>query len=382
MLAVRLVDVAVLTPVAFANLLPAENEGATTAAYTYLATIQLPAATSTFAPAARKVTGFHDRYRSVCLVAPSSTLNSVEDLRTATRENRVRFLLVHPMSVSGRVVLMAGLRRVSITPAEDQVQFTYSHTQSLRLLGESAAGTERVAFVWDDAVANEPELGALVRRLPFPELEALEIPHNVVVVQSEFRHADQLKSLLDGAESGRYRFAYLENWKDQFRELQDWLGASSQSREAGQRISLDEISHSLLQYARSQPRPPRLALVLSGGGAKCSYQVGAVAALEDRLAELRQAAADEEAGIDIGLVVGTSGGAINSVPIAMGISRTAEGRDAFRKTWCALDQRNIVRPSLLVRANMGLWFAILQTAVVIWGVRRFVPEVEKRGERS
>ena len=54
-----------------------------------------------------------------------------------------------------------------------------------------------------------------------------------------------------------------------------------------ERVTLDEIGWLLVQYARSQPvpadRPLRLALVLSGGGAKCAYQVGAIQAVEEAL---------------------------------------------------------------------------------------------------
>jgi len=372
----RLVDVAVLTPGAFASVLPREDRAGLC---TYLATIQLPPATSTWASAGRKAAGFHDSYAAVCLVSESSTLRSLGDLKRAAQENRVEFLFVHPMSVSGRVAPLKGLHEIGIQPADKQVQFTHSHTQSIRMLADTQPAKERVAFVWDDAAGKDSELEAGVRRLPFPKLEELEIPHDVVVAQSEFKHLDRFRKLLDGAESGPYRFTHIIDWRPRFRTVRNWLrSAGGLSAPQDQpRISLDEISRTLLQYSRSQPQPPRLALVLSGGGAKCSYQVGAVAALEEKLAELRRTTS--EPGLDIELVVGTSGGAINSVPIAMGISSTEAGRQAFRNTWCALDQREIVRPSLLIRANMGLWFAMLQTVLLIWCVRRFVPEPEKRG---
>ena len=88
--------------------------------------------------------------------------------------------------------------------------------------------------------------------------------------------------------------------------MRGWLNATGvdSSPESGEKASLDEFGQLLLLYARSQPRPPRLALVLSGGGAKCSYQVGAVTALEEKLAELRRD--NPEPGLDIGLVVGTA----------------------------------------------------------------------------
>jgi predicted acylesterase/phospholipase RssA len=133
----------------------------------------------------------------------------------------------------------------------------------------------------------------------------------------------------------------------------------------------------LLHYARSQSNPPRLALVLSGGGAKCSYQVGAVAAIEQKLATLRDENPDVP--LDINLVVGTSGGAINALPIALGVTKSDEGRHQFADVWQSLDQRDIVRPARLVRANIGLWFALLQAAIVLVLLRLLVPDEAQRG---
>lgn len=378
------VDVAVLTPGAFASLLlPGSQQGPSTCRY--LATVQLPPATSQWASDQRRAAGVYDTYRSVCLVVDSSALQSVDDLRNATKKDRVEFLFVHPLSVSGRAVPAAALRQVGIEPRNEQVRFTYSHSQSIRLLNDASAGLERIAFVWDDAAGNDLQLATGVRRLPFPELAALEIPHDVVVARTGYEHADRLRNLLletDHSEQ-RYRFRRIDDWRTRYGAVRDWLdatgAASSLQDHHGEEASLDEISQLLLHYSRSQPRPPRLAVVLSGGGAKCSYQVGAVTALEEKLAELRRS--NPGHGLDIGLVVGTSGGAINSLPVAMGISSTKEGQQTLRDTWSELDQRDIVRPSLLIRANMGLWFALLQTALVIALVRRFVAEPVRRGRK-
>ena len=58
---------------------------------------------------------------------------------------------------------------------------------------------------------------------------------------------------------------------------------------------------------------------------------------------------------------------------------TPEGQAMFRDTWCELNQCDIVRPPLAVRINMGVWFALLQTALVLWGVNRFVQQPHRRG---
>ena len=164
---------------------------------------------------------------------------------------------------------------------------------------------------------------------------------------------------------GRHDFGAPDNPLAPYRALGSWMRTADPAdlTEDSQFVSQDEIGEMLLQHARTQPTPPRLAVVLSGGGAKCAYQVGAICALEEKLAELRQA--NRLDGLDIALVVGTSGGAINAVPVALGITASPEGRSDFQQTWAELDQRDIVRPSVIVRGNIGLWFALVNIGLVL-----------------
>src|SRR5205823_8865613 len=101
------------------------------------------------------------------------------------------------------------------------------------------------------------------------------------------------------------------------------------------RLDLEELGALLFHYARSQPTPLRLAVVFSGGGAKCSYQIGAIRAIEEKLAQLRRETGDDS--LDIALVVGTSGGAINALPVAMGMSCTPALCDELAAVWRSLD---------------------------------------------
>jgi predicted acylesterase/phospholipase RssA len=369
----QLVDLAILTPGVFASVM---SEDPASATCQYLASVELPPAASPLAPEVRRGPGFHDSYRSVCVVANDSSIQSVEELRRAAESGVARFLFVHPKSLSGHIAPLHALREAGIETSADASQFTYSHTQSLRLLTQQPPEVEGVAFVWDDADA-EPELTSRVRRIEFPHLDELRLPRNVVVARNGFEHEDRIGQLIDGAESSRYRFTRFHDWAKRFEAVRNWLAEADALETGPESLSLEEVAQSLLQYARSQPNPPRLALVLSGGGAKCSYQVGAVSALEERLESLRAESGEDS--LDIALVVGTSGGAINSVPVAMGISSSEVGREGFRKTWRSLDQREIVRLPRLMRINMGIWFAALQTAIVIWLVRGYVPDLTKRG---
>jgi predicted acylesterase/phospholipase RssA len=376
-----MIDVAILTPGVFAALLP-DGMSPDATRYRYLATVQLPPATSKWASADRREETLHNFYQSVCLVPQGSTLETVDDLQAALKQDEAELLFVHPMSVSGHIAPVEALREAGITPDPHQIRYTYSHSQSLRLLQEPPSDRQRVAFVWDDAATNAPELEEGVRPLPFPRLEELTIPHDVVIARADFPYADRLqKQLLQRVSGSPIRMTRVEDWQAQYGKVRDWLERAGVDLTVpdGEPVSLDEIAQQLLHYTRSQPEPPRLALVLSGGGAKCSYQVGAVAAIEEKLEEMRNRYS--EPGLDISLVVGTSGGAINSLPIALGVSKTKEGRQSFRETWRALDQRDIVRPSRLIRLNMGVWFALLQLPILVRIVRRLTPDPKRRAGR-
>ena len=85
-------------------------------------------------------------------------------------------------------------------------------------------------------------------------------------------------------------------------------------------------------------------------------------ALEEKLAELRQQTGEA---LDINLVVGTSGGAINSVPVALGITSSAEGQDDWKQVWLKLDQREVLRFDWKVRMISGIWIGVLQLSLLL-----------------
>jgi predicted acylesterase/phospholipase RssA/ABC-type phosphate/phosphonate transport system substrate-binding protein len=374
-----LVDVAVVTPGLFAEISQSVADGAPVPRF--LATVGKPAAASKWARAERKQPGYYDHYHAICAVAADSPLKSAADLQAAAAKRRVRFLCVHPLSVSSRIAPAFALRQMGIELRDEQIEYTHSHSASLRGVASGGrSGPEPVAFVWDDAARGLADLAERVRVIPLPELDRLEIPSDAVVAHSGFEHADLVERLLlaHTAADGEHDFLRPREWKNNYESVQGWRRAIGLVEGVDpQNISLGEIGRLLVQHARSQPAPPRLALVLSGGGAKCAYQVGVVRAVEEQLEELR--GEDPDGGFDISIVVGTSGGAINALPIALGVTRTAEGRDDFLNVWTRLDQRKIVRPSLVVRGNIGLWFALLQTALVLWVMRRWVNQPSRRG---
>ncbi len=363
----QLVDVAVLTPGVFAATLNLRSE-TSPSDFKYLTSVQIPSNP--------KLTEFRGTYQAICVVPETSSIISFDELREAALESRVEWIFVNPLSLSGCLAPLAALQRESIATNVADFVFSYSHSQSIRKLQQFSRSVEQlertpVAFLWDGASDADESLRIGIRKIVIPELATMQLPHDVVVARQGFEPAADLLGSLRAYDGPNFRFQPIADWPFQYGEVAGWLEAAKTEYPGLNRdaVTLEGLCEILLQYSRSQPLPPRLALVLSGGGAKCSYQVGAVSALEQSFSELRDAY--PEYPIDIQLVVGTSGGAINAVPIAMGVSTTATGRKAFASTWLSLDQRQIVSPSWLVRANMGIWFALLQILLVCFTVGFF-----------
>ena len=128
------IDLAILTPGLFAGVLTTETERPAATRCQYLATLLLPAARSPWASERRRQTDFCSDYDSVCLISEQSPVKSMEDLRARAEQGRVELLFVHPVSLSGRVVPLEALRQARFPLDRCRSRFTYSHSQSIRLL--------------------------------------------------------------------------------------------------------------------------------------------------------------------------------------------------------------------------------------------------------
>lgn len=350
-----LIDVAVLTPALYAETLkqPAPGARRVHAECRYFATEGAPPAEG------------RDpyRYRAACLVRRGSPLRRFDDLKKAAGEKRVRFLLVDRLSASGHLAQRhALLRGASLALGDDQVEYTYSHTAALERLAKGReGGKELVAFVSAD-VTPPKNLGAEFEPVSdFPGLgtEEYAIPQNVWVARPGFEHFAHLRRLLCRHTDKRGRQYDCEREavdKPLYQRVASWTDDLRAAADAP--ASLDEIGWLLRHYKSEHPAEgPRLALVLSGGGAKCSYQAGALSVIENKL------------GGDVGLVVGTSGGALNAVPVALGV--TKDDPDRLGNTWLGLDLPELARPSWLVCALLGLWVACL-VVLLLGALRRAV----------
>jgi predicted acylesterase/phospholipase RssA/ABC-type phosphate/phosphonate transport system substrate-binding protein len=374
------IDLAVATSAVFAeNQAGADGDGSAEVRFEYLATLDMRPAAGPWALEDRRRDGHHYTYRSVCVVPADSPWKTFSDLAADAARGEVHFVFADPLSVSGRIMPEFALRKAGITPGRESVRYAFSHTGVLRLLAGAKTGHKLVGFVWDDAISGVAELAGKLRKLPFPELENMELPHDVMAIRRDLPEKGLVASVLFDYRDpkGRLFMERLENGAARYAPVREWsraIGLSYRAQEL-QCVSLDEIGQILQHYAKSQPAPPRLALVLSGGGAKCSYQAGAINAIEEKLEKTKEIFKDTA--FDIDMVVGTSGGAVNALPVAMGLTRTAAGREEFRRVWPKLDQRVIIRPSMLVRAMSGLWLALLEAGILLMLVRWLAASPER-----
>jgi predicted acylesterase/phospholipase RssA/ABC-type phosphate/phosphonate transport system substrate-binding protein len=358
------IDVAVLSPIMYAEVMRVGPSGRRLhTAYRYLATEGLPPAPDNeWVSSDRKKKGeYHFSYRSVCLVPGECDLNSFADLKRAFAAGSIQFLFVGPLSASGHLAPRHALQQAGIRIPEAQIRYTCSPLISLEALAswrKDDGGKVPVAFVFDETqmpksirdMAGKP----FKRVQDFPGLNDDDylIPQNVWVAGPRFEYAAKLKTFLQEHRNknvgGAHDFANREgNPEDEegYKLVSQWARDLDVAPDKPQFVTLDDI-HSLLAYHRSEygaNEPPRLAIVLSGGGAKCSYQAGALEVIETKV------------GDDIGLVVGTSGGALNAVPVALGVTAKHPGRLA--DTWLNLDLTDLARPSALASALIGLWVA-------------------------
>ena len=303
-------------------------------------------------------------YLSVFLTRKNSGLSSFNDIKAAG--NRLRLLAVDPLSVSGFIHPISALKQNGVEITPEQVRFSYSHSNSLRWLAQ-ADGPE-IACVW----------GSTWLRHPNPELQVIEVPgldqyHSLPVALVARRGAPTTAGLAQLVASGQFPgFEFDPDYTTEVDKIPDTLpGAlASLSGRPLDRVGIDDLVMTLHHYNLTHDKPSRLAVVLAGGGAKCSYQAGAVRALEESLQSWSQRLNDDQ--LQMRLVVGTSGGAINALSVAMGLTSSADGYTALSNAWSDLDQSEIICPPLAVRVNLWCWLACVTALVILainWTLR-------------
>ena len=340
------------------------------------------------------------QYHSAVVVPAEYGWKSFDDVRKYARQKKLKFLFVRPVSISGYIVPTYFLKQQGIDLKQEDFAFTNQHQESLqRMLRKDSrdAGKYVVAFVIENSsycVAPEDSNKPLFTKLDTRDLDAenpdatglgsIEIPHEVMLVNSNLEKdaVDDIKKtllpLLDQevkieqqGKKKNFTLTLLDpaqvNWLNAYNEAKRIYESTRGTRALQHGSSFDELISSLKTYQQSTGEPPRLALVLSGGGAKCAYQAGAIAEIENKLQELKP----ELGAVDFQLVVGTSGGAINALLAALGGTRDQRTQESIKNMWTSFHQEQFFNPSSIFNIMFGLCFGLLQALCITFAVLLF-----------
>lgn len=320
-------------------------------------------------------------YRTTLVVRNDSPLHSAQDLVDPQFRDKIKYIFVRSYSVSGYILPNAYLRSAGIQVDAKHIDFSFQHDYSLdRLLHPIAEdqGMYLVAFVFDKGEYASSANGSSFRRLPDQMLDDARIPYNAVAVNDNLnpkRFEETKKTLVEllrswheriESRNSDFRLLYHkpEDWSKDYNGVISWLDEADLPRSLVYKSTLDQIIDDLKEYKKSQRKPPRLALVLSGGGAKCAYQAGAISTIESRLQQVRSS--DKDASdMDIGLVVGTSGGSVNALLVALGVTRDQAGRKAVENMWSSFEDKDFFQPSFWFSLGFGLILGVVQALACV-----------------
>ena len=160
---------------------------------------------------------------------------------------------------------------------------------------------ENTSYCVPEADANKQ----FFTKLEADGLSSINIPHEVMLANSNLDkdRLDEVTGVMDHLLEKRAKRekngtprGFTLTRRDELPT--DWLQAYDEStriyestrsaRPLAYGTSFEDLISSLRIYKDSTGEDPRLALVLSGGGAKCAYQAGAVSQIENKLTELKE----------------------------------------------------------------------------------------------
>ena len=288
------------------------------------------------------------------------------------RQRQTHFLFVHPFSTSGYIFPRKFLKErtgVDLTPSD--YELTYSHNVSLTEMRESRVdqyGRIKVAFVSDETETTKDDSQLLAIRSGDLSTRIIQ---DALVLTPDFVHREsaeleRVKQLLrSSAGQQTFNLTTTPDWWNAYEEIGRWIDSFNGTKALmSNELTLDQIIRRINNYnLHHSEKPARVALVLSGGGAKCAYQLGAVEVIEDKLKQAQLENGAPRPSID--LVVGTSGGAINALTIAAEVTKEDAGRKALRSTWENFGQAEFLKPSNAVRRLLGLTLGLILSLLVV-----------------
>lgn len=336
-------------------------------------------------------------YHTSCIVPAEYGWKSFDDVKKFAGQNKLKFLFVRPVSISGYIFPAYYLKEQGIDLGQEEFDFTYQHQDTLRrMLVEPLDKLDRdkylVAFVIENTPYCVPKADSTKQKftkLVTPELSSINIPHEVMLVNYNLDESDYnkiketmselLARKIESDKITKNKIFTITLRSGDPEQTGDWIHAYDMTtkiydtvkvpRSVQNGSSFSDFIKSLKTYKKSTDKEPRLALVLSGGGAKCAYQAGAIAEIENRLQQLR--ADPNYKDIDFNLIVGTSGGAINALHAALGATKNPQAQDYIRRMWSSFRQEEFFTPSPVFNLIFGLCFGLLQALVITFAVLLF-----------
>ena len=397
-----LIDVAILSPGPTAALVSTPNDAEIRElGELYIATVTTKPALpdNVLASPERRKNQDQVTYNSMCVVSSRSNIRTWKEVDELIKAQKVEFLFVHPLSASGRILPeyvlreFKGITKEELHPGLSEVMWTYDHAATVKALEEESEKT-RVAFVWD-SVGDDAKNRAAIRKIPIPELDQIPIPQEVVLITSNFKDHKQLVKDIFVPKDPKGKaipsgYTEVDDWLKQYQEgVVTWVKKLGlQLDKLGQsHLSLEQIISKVRSYENTHGNS-RIALVLSGGGAKCAYQIGVIRAIENQInifnEEFENAYINngpppgtntqhpvKPRPLDIGLVVGTSGGAINALSVALGLTKNEDGQDALQKVWLSFEQKDFFRPWAPTPFTLGVIIGFSQALLIIVALRLF-----------
>ncbi len=341
------------------------------------------------------------KWRSVELSTPD---NPLEIVKKAVEQDLVQFVFSDPLSLSGTIYPKVHFKdQLKTVGATSNSEHSFGFSDTLKMLmdsenrkvgGDGFSPRYRVGFLFDGAVieGREREMAQTLQEVKSAAADAnpneerylpdAELPAEMWVVRPDFDAAESPRqSPGSPTEFLRNRLIqedpsfFIDQSGDQIHEIgrkvSDWMrDAGIDPTDRGSPFSriLDSMGH----FERMERRPARLALVLSGGGAKCAYQAGAIAYLEHELARMRNSPTPgARSGFlkgsprDIDLVVGSSGGALNALPTALEITRGGADSETtvfsfpLASLWGAVNLVNLLQLDPWAQGFLGVTYGLL-----------------------
>jgi predicted acylesterase/phospholipase RssA len=305
--------------------------------------------------------------KAVCVVRNDSPVRTIEDIRQLVKEGRlerkdkIKILVASRRSISYIVPTLVLGKSYGIDFGRLFIEATGDHDKTLEALSvPDVDGLPKVAFIHGRLIPSNSDL----RVISIPELNDIRLPSDLLLLGKGFKeHQKELANaiLSNKAAEGDLNFVADAEWRRSVEKLAALLESSP--LRLADRVQLDEIVASMERFSAQTTKPPRLALVLSGGGAKCAYQLGAIRAIEDEL----DAHVDKNGNrkVDIDLVVGTSGGAINGLFVALGLTKDPRGMTQLEHEWRNFSPDDFFRPPAALRNCVGLGLALIQALIIV-----------------